>query len=44
LRLTLTDSDAAQFSSQLEALGRPEQMPAGAGFTQFIYRFERKQE
>ncbi|MDR2788768.1 MAG: hypothetical protein LBD06_10540 [Candidatus Accumulibacter sp.] len=42
VRLTLTDSDAAQFASQLEAIGRPEKMPAGAGFTQFIYRFERE--
>ncbi|MDR2452211.1 MAG: hypothetical protein LBE85_10725 [Candidatus Accumulibacter sp.] len=38
VRLTLTDSDAAQFGARLEAIGRPEKMPAGAGFTQFIYR------
>jgi hypothetical protein len=43
VRLTLTDSDAAQFGSQLEeAFGRSERMPAGAGFTQFIFRFERE--
>ncbi|MDR3300851.1 MAG: hypothetical protein LBU43_12875 [Candidatus Accumulibacter sp.] len=42
VRLTLTDSDAAQFKARLETLGRAEQMPAGAGFTQFIYRFERE--
>jgi hypothetical protein len=38
VRLTLTDSDAAQFGARLEAIGRPEKMPAGAGFTQFIYQ------
>jgi hypothetical protein len=43
VRLTLTDSDAAQFNSQLEAIGRPEKMPAGAGFTQFTYRLGREQ-
>ncbi|MDR1936305.1 MAG: hypothetical protein LBS49_12125 [Candidatus Accumulibacter sp.] len=43
VRLTLTDSDAAQFKSSLEALGKPEQMPAGPGFTQFNYRLEREQ-
>ncbi|MDR1708313.1 MAG: hypothetical protein LBS70_01155 [Candidatus Accumulibacter sp.] len=43
VRLTLTDSDAAQFKTQLEAIGRPEKMPAGAGFTQFIYRLGREQ-
>jgi hypothetical protein len=43
VRLTLTDSDAAQFAARLEeAIGRPEKMPAGAGFTQFIYRPERE--
>ncbi|GHU33472.1 hypothetical protein AGMMS50256_25450 [Betaproteobacteria bacterium] len=43
LRLTLTDSDAAQFKSQLEAFGKSEKMPATPGFTQFIYRLERDQ-
>jgi hypothetical protein len=43
LRLTLTDSDAAQFKSQLEAFGKSEKMPATPGFTQFIYRLEREQ-
>jgi hypothetical protein len=42
VRLTLTDSDAAQYGAQLEVIGRPEKMPAGAGFTQFIYRFGRE--
>jgi type II secretory pathway component PulL len=39
VRLTLTDSDAAQFDAQLAAIGKAEKMPAGAGFTQLIYRF-----
>lgn len=43
VRLTLTDSDAAQFKPQLEALGKPERMPAGPGFTQLAYRFGREQ-
>jgi hypothetical protein len=43
VRLTLTDSDAAQYRSQLEAFGRPERMPAGSGFTQFIYPLGREQ-
>jgi len=42
-RLTLTDSDAAQFKVQLEAIGRPESMPAGPGFTQVSYRLGREQ-
>ncbi|MDR2112751.1 MAG: hypothetical protein LBQ62_06605 [Candidatus Accumulibacter sp.] len=42
VRLTLTDSEAAQFKTQLEAFGRAERMPAGAGFTQFIYRLGRE--
>jgi hypothetical protein len=42
LRLTLTDSEAAQFRQQLEAVGKPEKMPTTPGFTQFIYRPERE--
>lgn len=43
VRLTLTDSDAAQFKAQLEAIGRLESMPAGPGFTQVSYRLGREQ-
>jgi hypothetical protein len=42
VRLTLTDSDAAQYRTQLEAFGKPERMPAGSGFTQFIYPLGRE--
>ncbi|MDR0576253.1 MAG: hypothetical protein LBI87_01630 [Candidatus Accumulibacter sp.] len=43
VRLTLTDSDAAQYQSRLEAAGKPEKTPAGPGFTQFLYRPGREQ-
>jgi hypothetical protein len=42
MRLTLTDSDAAQYRAQLEAFGKPERMPAGTGLTQFIYPLARE--
>lgn len=42
VRLTLTDSDAAQFKSSLEAMGHPDSLPAGPGFTQLSYRLGRE--
>lgn len=42
VRLTLSEGDAAQFKPQLEALGTPERLPAGPGFTQLTYRLGRE--
>ena len=38
VRLTLTDSEAAQFKSQLDAAGSPETTPAEAGYSRLQFR------
>jgi general secretion pathway protein L len=41
LRITLTDTDAAQFKAQLDAAGPPESSPAETGFTRLQFRAAR---
>ncbi|WP_153111858.1 type II secretion system protein GspL [Propionivibrio limicola] len=41
VRLTLTDSEVAQFKMQLDAFGKPETSPAESGFTRLTYRLDR---
>lgn len=41
VRLVLTDSDAAQFKAQLNAIGQPEASPAEPGLTRLNYSLER---
>lgn len=41
VRLTLTDTEVAQFKAQLDSAGNPESSPAEAGFTRLQYRIAR---
>ena len=41
VRLTLTDSEVAQFKTQLDVFGKPETSPGESGFTRLTYRLER---
>ena len=41
LRMTLTDTEVAQFKAQLDNAGKPESSPAETGFTRLQYRLAR---
>jgi len=41
VRMTLTDTEVAQFKAQLDNAGSPESSPAQTGFTRLLYRLAR---